>query len=101
LSYNELAGTRSHSSGREASTADESAQHPTTSRDYSALIILAVLVGVEVAILYVVIALDTPLRPLVQRLLQNPPGVFTLVMSVAGLVYRPSTDTDDCVSWNR
>lgn len=40
------------------------------------------LVVAEVAILYVVIALDTPLRPLVQRLLQNPAGVFTLVMGV-------------------
>lgn len=32
--------------------------------------------------LYVVIALDTPLSPLVHRLLENPVGVFTLVMCV-------------------
>ena len=47
---------------------------------------LAVLSGVEVAILYVVIALDTPLTPLVHRLLQNPAGVFTLVMCVVMLL---------------
>ncbi len=36
----------------------------------------------EIAILYALIALDTPLKPLVYRLLQNPAGVFTLVMCV-------------------
>jgi hypothetical protein len=41
-----------------------------------------VLAAVEIAILYAMIALDTPLRPLVHRLLQNPAGVFTLVMCV-------------------
>jgi hypothetical protein len=45
-------------------------------------VILAVLAAVEVALLYVVIALDTPLRPLAHRLLENPVGVFTLVMCV-------------------
>ena len=40
------------------------------------------LAAVEVAILYAVIALHTPLTPLVHRLLQNPAGVFTLVMCV-------------------
>ena len=40
------------------------------------------LAAVEVAILYAVIALDTPLTPLVHRLLENPAGVFTLVMCV-------------------
>lgn len=73
---------RRATSPNEASTADESPPHPTAARDYSALVILAVLAGVEVAILYVVIALDTPLKPLVHRLLQNPAGVFTLVMCV-------------------
>jgi hypothetical protein len=41
-----------------------------------------VLGTVEVALLYAAIALDTPLTPLVHRLLENPFGVFTLVMCV-------------------
>jgi hypothetical protein len=73
---------RHEPSSHEASTADESPQHPTPSRDYSALIILAVLAAVEIAILYALMALDTPLTPLVHRLLRNPAGVFTLVMCV-------------------
>ena len=54
----------------------------TRSRDYTAPVILAILAALEVAILYVVIVFDTPLSPLVQRLLENPAGVFTLVMCV-------------------
>ena len=55
-------------------------------RDYSALLILAVLGLVEVALLYVLIALETPLTPLVQRLLRSPLGVFSLVMWVVSIL---------------
>jgi hypothetical protein len=41
-----------------------------------------VLCLLEVGILYLLIAVDTPVAPLVSRLLRNPPGVFTLVMFV-------------------
>lgn len=73
--------TRTFSPEEEHLTSEES-PGPTPSRDYRALVILAILAGLEVAILYVVIVLDTPLRPLAHRLLENPAGVFTLVMSV-------------------
>ena len=62
--------------------ADTSAQDPGTPRDSSGLGILGSLAGAEIAILYLVIAVETPLTPLVTRLLSNPAGVFTLVMSV-------------------
>jgi hypothetical protein len=55
-------------------------------RDYTALIILAVLGSLEIAILYLLIAVDTPLAPMVRRLLENPAGVFTLVMIVVTLL---------------
>ena len=51
-------------------------------RDGTALVMIAVLSGLEVAILYVLIAVDTPLAPLVRRALENPFGVFAVVMSV-------------------
>lgn len=51
-------------------------------RDYTALWILAGLSAVEIAVLYVIIALDTPITPLVNRMLQNPFGVFGLVMTI-------------------
>lgn len=62
--------------------ADTSAQDSLSSSDHSGLVILGSLVGAEIAILYLVIAVETPLTPLVTRLLSNPAGVFTLVMSV-------------------
>lgn len=62
--------------------ADTSAQDRDTPRDSSGLVILGSLAGAEIAILYLVIAVETPLTPLVTRLLSNPAGVFTLVMSV-------------------
>lgn len=40
------------------------------------------LVALEVGLLYIVLAVETPLTPVVQRLMRNPAGVFTLVMSV-------------------
>jgi len=64
----------------------ETQERSRSARDYSGLIILAVLCGLEVGILYVLIAFDTPLRPIVDRLLKNPAGVFTLVMSVVFLL---------------
>jgi hypothetical protein len=51
-------------------------------RDYTALILIVALGVAEVAILYVLIAVETPLTPLVRRLLANPAGMFTLVISV-------------------
>jgi hypothetical protein len=69
-----------------ASTVDESPEHPPTRRDYSALIILAVLGAVEVAILNALIPLETPLTPLVHRLVESPPGVFALVIWVVGIL---------------
>jgi ABC-type sulfate transport system permease component len=59
-----------------------SAEH----RDYSALVILAILGLLEIVILYVLIAVDTPVTPMVRRLLENPAGVFTLVMCVVTLL---------------
>jgi NAD(P)-dependent dehydrogenase (short-subunit alcohol dehydrogenase family) len=52
---------------------------PAPRRDYSGLVIVGGLVTVEVGILYVLIALETPLTPLVHRLLGNPGGVLILV----------------------
>lgn len=53
---------------------------PAQSPDYSSLRYIAALGFVEVAILYILIAVDTPLSPLVHKLLRNPFGVFTIVM---------------------
>ena len=54
--------------------------------DYSGLWILLMLAAVEVALLYVLIAVDTPATPLVRRLMRNPFGVFTLVMGVVTIL---------------
>lgn len=51
-------------------------------RDRTVPVMIAVLSGLEVAILYVLIAVDTPLAPVVRRALENPFGVFAVVMSV-------------------
>jgi hypothetical protein len=55
-------------------------------RDYTALVILAILSLLEITILYVLIAVDTPVTPIVRRLLENGAGVFTLVMFVVTLL---------------
>ena len=69
-----------------AFTTDESPEHPQSARDHSALIILAVLVVVEVAILYALIALETPLTPFVRRLLESSLGIFLLVLWVVAIL---------------
>jgi predicted cation transporter len=50
------------------------------------LIILGALAGLEVAILYVLIAVDTPLAPAVRRLVETPAGLFVVVMGVVGVL---------------
>lgn len=57
-------------------------EEPPVQRDYSGLWILGGLCSVEVAALYIVIALDTPVTPAVHRMLANPFGAFTLVMII-------------------
>jgi len=44
------------------------------------LVILLLACTLEVAILYLLIAVETPLQPLVRRVIQNPFGLFTVVM---------------------
>jgi hypothetical protein len=55
-------------------------------RDYSAIRVLLTLCVVEVTILYVLIAVDTPLAPAVRRLLGTASGVVVLVSGVIGLL---------------
>lgn len=69
-----------------AFTIDDPSDQSRAQRDYRGLIILAVLGGLEVAILYALIALETPLTPLVHRLLESALGVFLLVIWVTGLL---------------
>jgi hypothetical protein len=69
-----------------ASTADESPERPTAAREYSGLIILAVLAAAETGMLYGLIVLETPLTPAVHRMLETPVGVFALVMCVVGVL---------------
>jgi hypothetical protein len=64
----------------------EPAPHAPPRRDYSALVILGALVTLEVAFLYVLIVVETPLTPVIRRALDNPAGVFTLVMVVVTLL---------------
>ncbi len=58
----------------------------TRARDHSALVVLAVLAAIEIAILCTLVALETPLTSLVHRLLQDPFGVFAMVMCVVLLL---------------
>jgi hypothetical protein len=67
-------------------SADERADGAPDRRDYTALRILAVLCLLEIGILYVLIAVETPVTPIVRRLLRNPAGVFALVMFVVTLL---------------
>ena len=55
-------------------------------RDFSALWILTTLSAVEIGSLYLVIAFDTPVSPLVHRMLRNPFGVFVIVMSIVTIM---------------
>ncbi|MFN2563587.1 MAG: hypothetical protein ABR499_01080 [Gemmatimonadaceae bacterium] len=55
-------------------------------RDYTALRILAGLCAAEVAVLCALIVIESPLTPLVHRLLETPSGVIILVMSVVTLI---------------
>jgi hypothetical protein len=69
--------------------------------DYTAIRILVGLCLAEIAILYVLIAVETPVTPVVRRLLQTPSGIVVLIASVVGflllsmiavlLLRRPST----------
>lgn len=50
------------------------------------MIILGALAALEVAILYVLIAVETPLAPAVRRLVETPAGLFVVVMGVVGVL---------------
>ena len=60
---------------------------PLRPRDYTALKLIAALGLAEVGLLYLLIAVETPLSPVVRRLTRNPAGVFSLVMSVVTLLF--------------
>jgi hypothetical protein len=53
---------------------------------WDGLIILVVLSVLEVVILYVLIAVDTPLAPVVRKLIRNPGGLFAVVMAAVTLL---------------
>lgn len=55
-------------------------------RDYRGLIILGVLAALEVAILFVLIAVETPLAPAVRRLVEHPAGLVVIVMIVVSVL---------------
>ncbi len=59
---------------------------PPTPRDYTALKYLGALCLAEIGLLYLLIAVETPLSPIVRQLRRNPFGVFTLVMVVVTLL---------------
>lgn len=50
------------------------------------LFFLAVLVVLEIGVLYVLIAVESPLSPLVRSLLDNGFGIFALVMLVVSVL---------------
>lgn len=50
--------------------------------DYTALLILTSLCAAEVAILYVLIVVETPAAPIVRRLLETRAGLVAVVASV-------------------
>jgi hypothetical protein len=78
---------------------DEASNRPAEPPDYSALIILGVLCLVETAMLYVLIAVETPLTPIVEGLLRNGAGVFTLVMFVVTLLCLGMSGFLWCAEW--
>lgn len=59
---------------------------PKPEGDYSALWLLLILGAVEVALLYVLIAVETPATPLVRQLMRNAFGIFSLVMGIVTLL---------------
>lgn len=54
--------------------------------DYTAIRILVALCLAEIAILYLLIAVETPVAPVVRRLLQTPSGMVVLIASVVGFL---------------
>ena len=67
-------------------TVDERPDAAPEPRDYTALKILALLCLAEVGILWLLINVESPVSPIVRRLLGNPIGVLTLVMCVVTLL---------------
>jgi succinate dehydrogenase hydrophobic anchor subunit len=55
-------------------------------RDYRGMVFVAVLAALEIGLLYVLIAVESPLTPAVTALLRNPFGIFVLVMLVVTLL---------------
>jgi hypothetical protein len=64
----------------------DSSQRATKERGQSGLLFLGVLVVLEVGVLYLLIAVESPLSPLVRKLLRNGFGIFALVMLVVTLL---------------
>ena len=59
---------------------------PPAPTSYSGLLFLGVLVILEIGVLYLLIAVETPLSPMVAALLRNGFGIFALVMLVVTLL---------------
>lgn len=54
--------------------------------DYTAITIIAVLWLIQIGLLYVLIAVETPLSPIVRQLMTNAGGLFAVVMFVVALL---------------
>jgi membrane protein implicated in regulation of membrane protease activity len=59
---------------------------PKGQADYTAVRILVGLCVAEIAILYLLIAVESPVTPVVHRLLQTPSGIVVLIASVVGFL---------------
>ena len=59
---------------------------PERQADYTAIRMIAGLGVAEIAILYVLIAVESPVSPIVRRLLQTPSGIVVLVAGVIGIL---------------
>jgi hypothetical protein len=59
---------------------------PSRARDWSGLVILAVLSALEVGILWVLIAVETPAAPVVRRAIEHPIGLVTVVLFVLAVL---------------
>jgi hypothetical protein len=59
---------------------------PKPQADYTAIRIIAALGIAEIAILYFLFAVETPVAPLVRRLLQTPSGIVILVAGVVSIL---------------
>ncbi|HVE78155.1 MAG TPA: hypothetical protein VNA89_04820 [Gemmatimonadaceae bacterium] len=79
--------------------AEHTSDDSTERRDYTAIIILGTLGLLEVGILYVLIAVETPVTPLVHRLLEKPPGVFVVVMFVVTSLCFGMAGLLACAEW--